>query len=132
LSSSSEENGSLPSNASTSNQSSGASANLLGKERELKVAAISGGKISNEKIITGRGHTDVDVIGPNGELIGVGGPAKSNKLSNLGGEIAKLKEEAAKRGVIVQYYITDSTPHSVYEFLKKRLGVENVFIFKEP
>jgi filamentous hemagglutinin len=132
LSSSSEENGSLPSNASTSNQSSGASANLLGKERELKVAAISGGKISNEKIITGRGHTDVDVIGPNGELIGVGGPAKSNKLSNLGGEIAKLKEEAAKRGVIVQYYITDSTPHSVYEFLKKRLGAENVFIFKEP
>ena len=132
LSSSNEESGSLPSNANTSNQSSGALANLLGKERELKVAEISGGKISNEKIITGRGHTDVDVIGPNGELIGVGGPAKSNKLSNLGGEIAKLKEEAAKRGVIVQYYITDSTPRSVYEFLAKRLGVENVFIFKEP
>ena len=131
LSSSNEDSGSLPSNALTSNQSGGASANLLGKERELKVAAISGGKLSNEKITTGRGHTDVDVIGPNGELIGVGGPAKSNNLSNLGSEVAKLKEEAAKRGVIVQYYITDSTPRSVYDFLSKRLGVENVFSFKE-
>ncbi|WP_295978316.1 hemagglutinin repeat-containing protein [uncultured Variovorax sp.] len=132
LSSSSEDPDALPGNARTSNQSSGASANILGKERELKVAEISGGKLSNEKIITSRGHTDVDVVGPNGELIGVGGPAKLNRLPNLGGEIAKLKEEAAKRGVVVQYYITDSTPRQVYDFLIKRLGVENVFIFKEP
>lgn len=96
----------------------------------LRVAGISGGKVSNEKIITSRGNTDIDVIGPNGELIGVGGPAKSNRLPNLGNEIAKLQEAASQRGVIVQYYITDSTPPSVYEFLTKRLGAKNVFYFQ--
>ncbi|SCX73130.1 hemagglutinin repeat-containing protein [Variovorax sp. EL159] len=116
----------------SSNQSNGASANQVGQARENRVAGISGGQVSNEKIITSRGNTDIDVVGPNGQLIGVGGPAKANNLGNLGNEIAKLQEVAAQRGVIVQYYITDSTPPSVYNFLTKRLGVENVFIFKEP
>ena len=63
----------------------------IGALREITVARLVGGTVLGEPGKPGMeiikpnvGKTDVDVLGPNGEYIVVGGPAKSLKLSRLG------------------------------------------------
>ncbi|MBE9048717.1 hypothetical protein IQ255_30805 [Pleurocapsales cyanobacterium LEGE 10410] len=73
----------------------------------------------------------IDVFGPNGELILVGGPNKAENRSKLGGIIRNLKIVAEARGVKAQYYFTDNTPENAIEFAKERLGAENVITFPE-
>jgi len=51
-------------------------AQIIGATREQKVANITGGQVSGAKIKSSAGGTDIDVIGPNGELIMVGGQRK--------------------------------------------------------
>jgi hypothetical protein len=72
---------------------------LLGLTREATVAELTGGTVSREKLSTAAGSTDLDVLGPNGELIMVGGPAKAKDLGNLGRNIKVYKEIASERGV---------------------------------
>lgn len=82
--------------------------------------------------IRGRhGTTDLDVLAPNGDLVMVGGPAKFDNLGNLGRVIAAYQEEAARRGVGVLAYFTDTTPQSVIDFVVKRIGVGRVVQFHE-
>ena len=72
-----------------------------------------------------------DVVGPNGELIMVGGPAKANDLGKLGQVIKIYQDEAiARGGVVVKAYFAEGTPQDVIEFALKKLGSNNVVIFK--
>ncbi len=59
----------------------------------------------------------------------VGGPAKARDLGALGRVVKVYQSEAKNRGVKVQAYMSNDTPESVINFLKKRLGDENVFKF---
>jgi filamentous hemagglutinin len=105
-------------------------ANDIGKERERKAADQVGGTVSNEKIKTPSGSTDIDVIGPNGELIAVGGPNKAANLDKLSTEIWKLQYEASKRGVEVKYALTPDTPKAVIDFIAKKIGAANIIILR--
>ncbi len=99
--------------------------------REQTVADITGGKVSGVKIKSGAGGTDVDVVGPNGELIMVGGPAKAKDLGKLGQVIKIYQDEAVARGGVgVKAYFAEGTPQNVIDFAIKKLGADNVVIFK--
>lgn len=71
----------------------------------------------------------IDVLGPNGELIVVGGPAKAKELSDLGGNLKRLKELAAAHRVKALAYFEAGTPQSVIDVAIKWLGKENVHTF---
>jgi hypothetical protein len=107
----------------------GAAKAARGIAREEQVAKHVGGEVSREEVVTSVGRTDLDVIGPNGELIAVGGPAKAKNLGKLGTEIKKLKLVAEERGVKAQAFFEEGTPEEVLKFAAERLGVENVFVF---
>lgn len=114
--------------------SKGGAANAVGIAREQRVAELVGGKVSagEEVIAKGIGKTDIDVIGPAGELIAVGGPAKAKDLGKLGTQLKKLKVLAAERGVPAIAYFEANTPEKVIEFAIKRLGKDNVKVFSMP
>lgn len=102
----------------------------IGIRREQKVAELTGGRVSNESItVQGIGSTDIDVIGPNGELIEVGGPAKAGNLGNFGRQLNVLKAEADQRNVRAMVYLQRGTPESAVRVAQRRLGAENVIIF---
>ena len=117
----------------------GREGNTLGTLREQAVANLVGGtlaKDSNGQDIRlfepgASESVSIDVFGPNGELILVGGPNKAGKQNTLGGILRNLKIIAEARGVKAQYYFSDNTPESIIEFTKKRLDAENVFTFPE-
>ena len=117
----------------------GASGNELGDLREEAVVDLVGGtlaKDSNGQDIElfeegASASVPIDVFGPNGELILVGGPAKSTNLGKLGGILRNIKIVAEARGVQAQYYFSDNTSEAVIKFTEKRLGAENVFTFPE-
>jgi hypothetical protein len=113
----------------TTGTGSGAEAVAKGAEREQRVATITGGKVSREPIKTQFGSSDLDVVGPKGELIAVGGPAKAGNLSKLGTQLKVLKEAADVRGVPAQAYFERGTPQSAIDLAIKKLGKDNVFIF---
>ncbi|MDX9723789.1 MAG: hypothetical protein RBU37_23775 [Myxococcota bacterium] len=104
--------------------------NAKGRIREESVAELVGGTVSREKISAeGVGSTDVDVIGPSGEMIAVGGPAKANDLAKLGQKLNILKRVAGERGVPAQAYFSDDTPQTAIDVARKQLGNDAVFIF---
>ena len=107
----------------------GKSANALGLAREQRVADLTGGTVSREKIKTSRGSTDVDVVGPHGELIAVGGPAKARDPGNMARSLMVMKEVADKRGVAAKAYFTSDTPADIVELARKKLGADNVHLF---
>ncbi len=80
-------------------------------------------------MLKGVGSTDIDVIGPEGNLIMVGGPAKAGNLSALGRVTQIYKGLAAERDVAAQAYLEEGTPQVVFDFLEKRLGKGNVSWF---
>jgi hypothetical protein len=79
----------------------------------------------------GVGTTDVDVIGPNGEYIGVGGSAKAMNPSRFGSRLSILKWAADQAGVPAQYYLEEGTPQSAVNQAYKALGKSNVFFFSD-
>jgi hypothetical protein len=108
----------------------------VGPARERAVAALTGGKVIGEPgkpglIIKrpGVGTTDVDVIGPKGELIAVGGPAKAKNVRKLGDKLRILKWAADQRGVRAIAYFEVGTPLSAIEEAMKVLGAKNVIMF---
>jgi len=94
------------------------------------VAALVGGRVAREKILDGVAATDVDVIGPAGELIAIGGPGKVLDLTGLGQELKVLKAVAEQRGVRTMAYFECGTPESVLRIARRWLGKENVFVFE--
>ncbi|MFE8604556.1 RHS repeat-associated core domain-containing protein [Archangium violaceum] len=112
--------------------SPGAAAAAKGAAREQRVADLVGGRVSRDPIRTRYGSSDIDVIGPNGELIAVGGPAKAGKngdLSKLGTQLKILMEAARERGVAALAYFEKGTPQAAIDFAKSKLGAGNVFVF---
>jgi hypothetical protein len=75
------------------------------------------------------GSTDLDVIGPNGELIGVGGASKAYEKGKFGRQLQLLKEEAKKRGVPAKMYLEEGVPQGAIDLARKWLGKDNVVIF---
>jgi RHS repeat-associated protein len=109
----------------------GDAARELGKAREQKVADLVGGIVSGEKIKVHKvGSTDIDVIGPAGELIAVGGPGKAKEIQKFGQKLSILARYAAEKGVTAKAYFAKGTPEDVLNLARKHLGEENVFIFE--
>ncbi|WP_244097992.1 filamentous hemagglutinin N-terminal domain-containing protein [Burkholderia ambifaria] len=109
---------------------SGDAARLAGQNRETSVANIVNGSVSGEKVaVPGLGSTDIDVVGGNGNLIAVGGPAKANNLGKLGQELRIYQAIANQRGVSAEAYFAEGTPQSAINLATKILGAENVKIF---
>lgn len=117
----------------------GRQGNEIGDLREEAVADLVGGILAKdskgqdiELFEEGASASvPVDVFGPNGELILVGGPKKGENLGKLGGILKNIKIIAEARGVTAQYYFSDNTPENVIKFAEKRLEAENVFTFPE-
>jgi hypothetical protein len=110
---------------------SGADAAAKGLARESQVAQQVGGTVSRQKLVAkGIGSTDLDVLGPAGEYIGVGGPAKASDLSRFGRQLQVLKAAAKQDGTAAQMYLEEGTPEAAIQLAKKWLGDGNVFTFK--
>ncbi|MBL0869855.1 MAG: RHS repeat-associated core domain-containing protein [Phycisphaerales bacterium] len=110
-------------------------ANEVGALREQAVADIVGGRRSGQRIKNDVGSTDVDVIGPNGELIQVGGPSKAHSTKTLDSwnqQLRVTKEHARLLGVRVMAYLTEGTLKSAIDLAIKELGSDNVKTFPEP
>jgi filamentous hemagglutinin len=71
----------------------------------------------------------VDVFGPNGEYIAVGGPGKAWNMSKLGEQMKILKYGADRDEVRALAYFEEGTPQEVLDLAKKWLGDGNVFPF---
>lgn len=125
-------------------------ATYRGFQRELAVAKLTGGRLARSGYIDKKGTpkdlklrfnrsngqsgaVDVDVIGPNGELILVGGRAKgANDDGAAIMRIADLKLAAAERGVAAFAYFTRDTSKQVLDKAIKHLGPNNVVLFDDP
>ncbi len=77
-------------------------------------------------VITRFGRTDLDVIAGSGDLIAVGGAAKT--ASKVGHNLQKLQIIAEQRGVRVRAVFARGTPDDVLQVARARLGQENVFV----
>jgi len=107
----------------------------LGKAREQAVADLIGGTVVNDRkveavtSVNGKEAIKVDVIGPNGELVLVGGPAKAINLARLGDNLARLNRIAQALGVRPIQALEDGTPQAVIDIAIQKLGQGNVIIF---
>src|SRR5690606_29122614 len=107
----------------------------VGLSRELRVAENVRGRVAKVgkkdlklRSPSGEGVT-IDVLGPAGELIVVGGPAKARSPGALGDRLRILKETADARGVKAQAFFEAGTPQSVLDIAARHLGAANVRIF---
>lgn len=109
----------------------------LGASREKAVAENVNGQLAKDRKGqdlylkdpgAGGKKQRYDVDGPDGEVIVVGGAAKSENLShfteNLKGLMRAVKAEG--KGRIVQFYYAENTPDEVIDRAKTVLGEENV------
>ena len=127
--------------------------NMEGKQNELYVARSIAGTLARHRLrpdedlsvrfagIDGKGGVaQVDVIGPNGELIAVGGPAKfyvegeynADQASRTIRSLWLLRGAADSQGVKAQAYFTEDTPARALAEARKVLGDENVKTFSRP
>jgi hypothetical protein len=121
-----------------------------GFQNELQVANLTGGRlardpsqISNSGAVKDasvsftrsngqNGSVAVDVFGPNGELILVGGPSKQQNMSKTIQRLTDLKLGADAKGVGAAAYFTNDTPQQVIQQAQRVLGAGNVHVFARP
>jgi len=123
--------------AASDGGSSGNSRNDVGRAREERVAELTGGRVARmpgsttkDLLVRGGGKgVRVDVVGPNGELIVVGGPSKAANLGGLGDNLTRLKTVAEANEVRALAYFEEGTPSTAVDLAKKILGDENVKLF---
>jgi hypothetical protein len=72
--------------------------------------------------VDGVGSTGLDVLGPNGEYIFVGGPAKAKNPAAFGQKLQISKAAADRDGVDALYYLEEGTPSSAIDQAKKWFG----------
>ena len=113
------------------------SANSIGLSREKYVAQMTGGQLARGpdgqdiKITMPHvGSSGIDVIGPNGEYIFVGGAAKASNRSKFIQKLHISKYAADQAGVPAIYYLDEGTPGSIVDAAKRIFGDDNVKIFK--
>jgi hypothetical protein len=78
------------------------------------------------------GSSGLDVRGPNGEYIFVGGAAKAKNPAKFGQALKVAKYAADQAGVAAVYYLDEGTPESAIKQAQKVFGAENVHTFKLP
>lgn len=107
----------------------------IGALRELRVAELTGGTVLGEPGGMGMkihkpnvGITDVDVLGPNGEYIAVGGPAKGRKPGRVGEKLHILRFAADQAGVAAVAYFDEGTPEELLRVARRILGDDNVVV----
>ncbi|MGO9118085.1 MAG: hypothetical protein ACLQPD_10785 [Desulfomonilaceae bacterium] len=112
-------------------EGAGAAANELGAAREQYVADLVGGKVPDSplEIKTPYGTSQIDVIGPNGQFIEVGGPGKALDLDRFTRQMQRLQAAAEADGTTAQFYYDKGTPESVLDTARKWLGNSNVIPF---
>jgi hypothetical protein len=113
------------------------SGNDLGLSREQYVARATGGQVARgpdgqdiKITMPNVGSSGIDVIGPNGEYIFVGGPAKAKNPADFGKKLRISKYAADEAGVAAIYYLDETTPASAIAQAKRIFGENNVKIFK--
>jgi hypothetical protein len=113
------------------------SGNAIGLSREQYVAQLTGGEVARGSdgqdikiIMPNVGASGIDVIGPNGEYIFVGGAAKAKDPSKFGRALQVSKYAADQAGVPAIYYLDEGTPVPAIEQAKRVFGDENVRIFR--
>jgi hypothetical protein len=113
------------------------SANSIGLSREQYVAQMTGGQLARgpdgqdiKIVMPNVGASGIDVIGPNGEYIFVGGPAKAADPSKFGKALKVSKYAADQAGVDAIYYLAEGTPDTAVKQAKRVFGENNVRIFK--
>lgn len=119
-------------------ETSGAnSANSVGLNREQHVAKLTGGQLARgpdgqdiKITMPNVGSSGIDVIGPNGEYIFVGGAAKAGNRSKFIQKLHISKYAADQAGVPAIYYLDENTPGSIVDATKRIFGDDNVKIFK--
>ena len=125
----------------------------IGFQNELEVVRITKGKLARNpgkiseggviedatvsyKLSNGQGGSlKVDVFGPDGELILVGGPFKQALENKAGGTTQRLKQlklASEARGVKGLAYFTSDTPSGIVDKARNILGDENVQLFDRP
>jgi filamentous hemagglutinin len=88
------------------------------------------GSATKDLLVRGGGTgVRVDVVGPKGELIAVGGPSKAGNLGGVGSNLTRLATVAKAKGVRALAYFEEGTPPEVIALAQKLLGRENVHIF---
>ncbi|MFC0773418.1 SpvB/TcaC N-terminal domain-containing protein [Terrimonas alba] len=117
-------------------------AGSVGFKREVAVTKLTGGKLARnpnypyddlriEYIHDGKTScVPIDVLGPNGEFIIVGGPAKETNISHLTQRLRQLKMAANYRGVQGIAYFSSDTSEEVINKAKDILGEHNVRTFE--
>jgi hypothetical protein len=103
---------------------------ILGFHRSGADSGTSGVKGSQVKM-PGVNSTGVDVFGPNGEYIAVGGPGKSLDISTLGTQMKILKYGADQAGVRAIAYFREGTPQVALDLAKKWLGDGDFLLISE-
>jgi RHS repeat-associated protein len=105
---------------------------LVGRAREEFVAKLVGGRVAGDVKVTlaNVGSTAIDVFGPGGEYIGVGGAAKLANLAQFGSQLKVLRASAEAAGQKALYYFEQGTPKEVIRLAEKWLGKENVILFE--
>ncbi|MFJ4689674.1 hypothetical protein [Streptomyces sp. NPDC088789] len=82
--------------------------------------------------MTNVGSTGLDVFGPNGEFVFVGGPNKARNPADFGKKLRISKYVADQEGVPAWYFLTDDTPGRAIDQARKVFGDDNVHTFKMP
>ncbi|MFJ6009412.1 RHS repeat domain-containing protein [Streptomyces halstedii] len=120
--------------------SRGAEAGALGIRREQFVADLVGGVVAKNArgqdikiVMPNVGSSGLDVIGPNGEYIFVGGGAKAANPASFGKALKINKYAADEAGVPATYYLdAANTPESAINQARKVFGADNVHTFNMP
>jgi hypothetical protein len=131
--------GTMPGQTASADAASGGenSANSIGLSREQHVAQLTGGQLARgpdgqdiKITMPNVGSSGIDVIGPNGEYIFVGGAAKASNRSKFIQKLHISKYAADQAGVPAIYYLDEKTPGSIVDAAKLIFGDDNVKIFK--
>ena len=75
------------------------------------------------------GSTDVDVLGPLGEFVSVGGLAKARNLADFGHRLNIYRVAAEGAGTRALAYLEKGTSEDVLRVARNQLGHLNVFTF---
>jgi len=109
----------------------------LGKAREQAVADLIGGTVVNDReveAVTSTGNKEiirVDVIGPNGELVLVGGPGKAKNLDKTRQLLVQLSRVAQALNLRPIAAFAEGTPQAILDLAAQKLGQGNVITFPE-
>ena len=110
-----------------------AEAEAIGVAREVQVAVLTDGAVVREPFARdGVGPSEIDVKAGNGDYIAVGGPGKGSNPAKLGHQMSLLRWKAEQDHVGAQAYFELGTDENTLDIARRKLGWENVHVFRMP